>query len=401
MNTKTTLFLDKKIARPFAYLLNFIVRLVGMIASIDHNLDKDFRTIAICKFKGMGSIVQSTPMIAALRNKYPNAEIIYVSTKANEALLKRIKLIDTIVLVDDSSFFRFIKTNISSLLFLIRKRPQVYLDLEIYSDYSTLFTTFTLSKNRMGFYLRSSTFRMGIYTHMMFFNTDVPISDAYLQQAKILGIQRAEEELYDFSKDLIYNSDLDNYFVVNPNASDLRLERRWSKQKYIELISNLLEKYPNYKIVLIGSKGEATYTNEISSNFKNDRILDMSGKTSLDELLGVISNAKLMITNDTGPMHLAFSMKIPVVCFFGPCSPEQYGIADKAYPIYRRIYCSPCVHDFETSPCKGNNVCMKLISVDDAISTINFAMKGEGGNLEINTKPIYSYDDLALGLVNR
>src|SRR5690606_41311836 len=98
---RSQILLDKYIAKPVAYLLNFIVRIAGKLLSIDHNLNKDFRTIAICKFKGMGSIIQATPMLQAIRNRFPDAEIIFVSSVANKSLLEKIDLVNTIITLDD------------------------------------------------------------------------------------------------------------------------------------------------------------------------------------------------------------------------------------------------------------------------------------------------------------
>lgn len=94
MKTRTQILIDRVIAKPLAILLNFVTRIAGQIFRIDHSLDKPFKRLAICKFKGMGSIIQATPLLLALRNRYPDAEIIFVSTKANEKLLKNIKTID-------------------------------------------------------------------------------------------------------------------------------------------------------------------------------------------------------------------------------------------------------------------------------------------------------------------
>src|SRR5690554_3597442 len=142
--------------------MNFLVRIVGKILRINHDLDKDFKRIAICKFKGMGSIIQATPMIEALRTQFPNAEITFVSTQTNKTVLKKIKYVDSIICVNDQNIFKLFSSLFLSLFKLMRKRPDVYIDLEIYSNFSTLFTLFTFSKNRIGFYLRSSSFNMGI-----------------------------------------------------------------------------------------------------------------------------------------------------------------------------------------------------------------------------------------------
>ena len=274
-------------------------------------------------------------------------------------------------------------------------------DLEIYSNYSTLFTLFTFSKNRIGFYLRSSSYKMGIYTHMMFFNPRVPISEVYLQLAKTIGCDTEGAHLFSLSEN---ESDAekasDKYIIINPNASDLRLERRWNKSNFIELIELILINYPDLEVLLIGSANEKEYTDEIFSKIKNQRLKNLAGKTSIDELTKLIANATLMISNDTGPMHIAFCTKTPIICLFGPCSPDQYGMSEFAHIIYKNAYCSPCVHDFEIPPCKGDNVCMKLISTKEVFSLFqklnkNPTMKSEFAGQEF----VYLNDKIVLGKV--
>jgi ADP-heptose:LPS heptosyltransferase len=401
MNVRSQLIIDKYIAKPIAYLLNFLVRLVGKLLRINHKLDRDFTRIAVCKFKGMGSIIQATPMLQALRNKYPNAEIIFVSTRGNQKILEKIDLIDTIVTVDDSGFFKFIGSNIKSLFFLMRNRPQVYFDLEIYSDYSTLFTLFTFSTNRVGFYLRSSSFRMGIYTHMMFYNPRVPISHVYLQLAQLLGCDAEGTSLYTLTPTQKTPHEKP-YIVINPNASDLRLERRWGKKNFTALIHFLLDKHPEFDILLIGSKGEQDYTASIASEIDDDRLINTAGTTSIDGLIDLVAGARLMISNDTGPMHIAFCTKTPVVCLFGPCSPNQYGVSENAHVIYKNVYCSPCVHDFTVPPCKGDNVCMKLIEQIEVNAKVSeLLQRSETISQAKNEEFLYKEDGNVFGQVNR
>ena len=401
MNVKNQLLIDKYIAKPTVFLLNFLVRIVGKLTSINHDLNTEFKTIAICKFKGMGSILQATPMIEAIRCRYPNAQIIFVSTKSNMNLLEKIDWIDTIITVDDSNFLKFVKTNIRSIFLLMRIRPELYIDLEIYSDYSTLFSLFTLSKNRIGFYLRSSSFRMGIYTHMMFFNPRVPISNVYLQIAQLIGCDTENKKLFPLKSNNL-TTRKHQYLVINPNASDLRLERKWGKDKFIELIQIILQNYSEFDILLIGGKDEVEYTTEIEKAINSDRVFNTSGKTSIDELVNIITHAKLMISNDTGPMHIAFCTNTPIICLFGPCSPEQYGINNEAHIIYKNAYCSPCVHDFEIPPCKGNNVCMHLIPVNEVFEKTKALIDNQTSlNSQKMTDFIYKVKNNVLGKVYR
>lgn len=400
MNTQSKILLDKIFAKTVAFFLNVIVRLVGKILSIDHDLNKEFKTIAISKFKGLGSILQSTPMIHAIRQRYPDAEIIYVTTPANRALLEKIHWIDTIIVVDDSSFFKFIWSNITALLQLIRKRPEIYFDLEIYSDYSTLFTTFTLAKNRVGFYLRSSSFRLGIYTHMMFFNARVPVSQIYLQLTKLIHCDTSSAEFYDFSN---YGEPRPKeYLVINPNTSDLREERRWEKSKFVQLIQKITTELPQYDVLLIGSKSEAAYVNEIMDAIPHPNVINTAGKTTLDELISIISHAQLLITNDTGPMHLSFCAKSPTVCLYGPSAPEKYVKNDSTYIIYHRLYCSPCVHDFEFAPCNGDNQCMQMIQVQEVYDQVLMALQNQKPvNRYENPPHILDQEKKVFGIINR
>ena len=78
MNVKRQIFLDRYAIRIFISLINIWVRILGFILRIDHSLDKSFKKIAVCKYKGLGSIIQATPLLRNLRLKYPNAKIVFV-----------------------------------------------------------------------------------------------------------------------------------------------------------------------------------------------------------------------------------------------------------------------------------------------------------------------------------
>lgn len=372
---------------------------MGKITSIDHRLDKDFEKIVICKFKGLGSIIQSTPMVEAFRKSYPNAEIIYLSTQSNRALLEKVEHIDTIYTIDDSSIFKLIQTLTKIQIQLLKKRPDVFIDLEIYSNFSTIVGVFSLSKNRIGYYLRSSSFKMGIYTHMMFFNSTLPISEVYFQLFRLFKKEFPKPNLYPLKSTSSIELP-EKYVVINPNASDLRIERRWDINNFKSIVEFLLL-HSDYSIVLIGSKGEKEYTDQLLKNHKSERLISLAGKTSMDELIKVIEKADLMITNDTGPMHIAFATGVSTICLFGPCSPEQYGNFNKTKVFYKKAYCSPCVHDFNIPPCMGNNACMKMIEVAEVKKSISdFIKNGKLDNIDSITI-VYEIPNTVLGLVNR
>ena len=126
-------------------------------------------------------------------------------------------------------------------------------------------------------------------------------------------------------------------------------------------------------------------------------IINLSGKTNLHELVETLRTADLLITNDTGPMHVANSLNTNVLALFGPCSPKQYGLGKNIKTIYKNVYCSPCVHEFVVPPCKGDNQCMKLISVDEVFEAyVNFNLSRTETAIQF-----VGESNVALGMVRR
>ncbi len=413
MKISNQIWLDKNIIRPIVILLNGFVRLAGKIFRINHNLNRDFKTIAICKYKGIGSIIQATPLIRTLRNKYPQAKIIFVTTKSHENFLTLIPDVDEIISIDDSSGRNLFLSFFPFLYKLISKNIAVYIDLEIYSHFSTLVTTLSMAKNRFGYYLRSSQYRMGCNTHMLFYNIQHPIAETYLQFARLLGCTEIENQLWNFStipqtdfsnNELLKNFSSKKYILINPNASDLRLERRWPLHSFAQLIDNIGNQFTDFNIGIIGSSGEKKYVEALilKTTIKNN-VVNLAGETSLSELFYLLKNATCFITNDTGPMHMAMAVNVKTIALFGPCSPGQYGNHSKVKPIYKNVYCSPCVHEFETPPCNGNNVCMQIIQVNEVFDSLNKTMEENMNPEKIFSDTIIYTDseNAVLGLVKR
>lgn len=288
-----------------------------------------------------------------------------------------------------------------------RYKIEVFFDLEIYSHFSSIITTLSLARNRLGFYLRSGNYRLGIYTHMMFYNIKSPVSLTYLQMARLLGCNEPVTDLFP----LVPNNDIPvneipatPYIVININASDLRIERRWPASYFSGLIERITEN-DNRKIILIGNRIEKPYVENFYNSLKQkEQIVNLAGKTSLNSLLSILKNADLLITNDTGPMHLAFALRCKVIALFGPCSPSQYGYHKNTGIVYKNIYCSPCVHEFDRPPCKGENICMKSISVNDVYQVFLTFNESDPVSSHKNNQPIiYAIDKEAFipGMITR
>jgi ADP-heptose:LPS heptosyltransferase len=101
------------------------------------------------------------------------------------------------------------------------------------------------------------------------------------------------------------------------------------------------------------------------------RAANLAGQLSIRSLLEALGAAKLFLTVDSGPLHLAALTDTPTVALFGPETPSLYGsLGSRIRTLYAGVYCSPClnVYNTKTAPCNGNNICMQGIGAPDVLS---------------------------------
>lgn len=393
MKTRTKMLIDSAIAEPAAWGLNVLARMAGGLARRDHRVDaQSVRTIVVVKLLGMGSIIQSTPLLAALKKRFPNARIILLTTATQKELVERLAHVDEAVYIDDRSLSSLVEGTTAAIVTLLRRGVDLYFDLEVYSAGTSIIGLLSLARNRYGLYRNTARFKNGICTHLVYFNVRMPVARIYLQlnlasggdaqEIEALGplIIRADDELGGRSKlKRAGMGDDAPYIVVNPNASDLLLERRWPKDSFVATIRELAER--GHNTVLIGAPNEAAYVSALYEDIpqaSRAKVANLAGQLTLGELFAVMSKARCVVTNDTGPMHIAFALNRPTVCLFGPSHPETYALLRHNIEIlYRPVFCSPCAHELDAPPCAGDNVCMQLITPGDVVGSV-LRLIGEG-----------------------
>jgi ADP-heptose:LPS heptosyltransferase len=396
MNTRRKISIDRLIGLPLAWSLNLVARLLGRFPGRDHRITPDnVRTIVVSKYVGMGSIIQATPLIRSLRCAFPGARIIFVTGTSCRRMVERLEHIDQIITVDDRRLFALARTTLRTIAQLMRERIDLYFDLEVYSAYASIIALLSLARNRIGFYRESAHHKKGVYTHLVYFNTRNPIRYVYLQLGRSIGCEPSQPECLgpirvsgadrEESANKLASAGVERgrYLVVNPNASDLMIERRWPIDRFADLIDGLLERH-DLSIVLIGSPAERPYVASLAERITHGdrgRVVNLAGELSLGGLFALLEGARGVVTNDTGPMHMAWALEVPTVCLFGPVDPSHYGWSKSGVKVlYSRVYCSPCVHEVDHPPCGGNNVCMQRIDVDRVARAIDEILSSSPAN---------------------
>ncbi|HUC85859.1 MAG TPA: lipopolysaccharide heptosyltransferase II [Candidatus Acidoferrales bacterium] len=119
--------------------------------------------------------------------------------------------------------------------------------------------------------------------------------------------------------------------------------KRWPVENFAELVRLLVPKYPESRFVILGDRGD-DLLGSIITEAAPERCLNLCGATSLPEMVEWIRRCDLMITNDTGPMHVAAALKKRLVALFGPTEPRRTGPYGQLENVVRvSLPCSPCM----------------------------------------------------------
>ncbi len=138
--------------------------------------------------------------------------------------------------------------------------------------------------------------------------------------------------------------------------------KRWPTRHFAALADQLAEEL-DALVVVTGAPNEAPLAREIARTARHP-LLNISGKTTLPQLIAILAESDVLVTGDSGPMHIACAVETPVVVMHGPTDPALSGPSSPDAIILRhKLWCSPCYDASSTAECRfGNPICMKAIA---------------------------------------
>jgi ADP-heptose:LPS heptosyltransferase len=330
-----------------------------------HRLKKPFvaarpiKKVAVMKFFGMGSIIVASRSLAALRDCYPGAEIHFVTFRSNQAILDILAMTDHNHYVDPSTPQSFLRTTLAVAAALRRARCDLVLDLEFFAKFPLVLGSLAGIPQKAGFYLTSETWRRELLDVTGFYNSYFHTSDIFLSLVYLcatsdhyyLGFNdwAAQYKYPTIEPSAIERAQLrtklaevspgigrgDPLFVINANTSpDLAPEaRKWPRQRYAQLADELVAHTPNARVCFIGAANEREYVRSVAALCTTPRHQVLAGELSLRELLVLFAESKLIVSNDSGPMHLACLVDAPIIGLFFADTPTLFA------PIGSRVRC--------------------------------------------------------------
>ena len=336
--------------------------------------------ILIVKLSAIGDVVHTLPSLAALRKLYPTAHITWVVEEASSDLLVGHPDLDRLLISRRKRWLEDLASpkhtagavrQIRAFLKALRDRPY---DLVI--DFHGLF------KSGLIVLLSGGRRKLG-YDSMqemsgLFLNEKIPEDmgkhavDRYLDFLRHLGAETPEPRFHiPVGEDNKNRVDAlleargiagdDRFVAVSPVA--LWETKLWDEKKFAMLCDRLIEEL-NMKTVLTGSRADGILQRIEKSMTRP--IANLGGLTTLRDLAYLFGRSALLITTDSGPMHVAAAMATPVVALFGPTSPSRTGPYGEGHVVIRKdLDCSPCFQ----KKC-DDLTCMKEISVEEVFEAV-------------------------------
>jgi heptosyltransferase II len=307
------------------HLANWLLKSRSPSGRID--LDQ-VRRIVVIKPCCLGDMLMATPVIRALHQHMPGAELYVATGEWTQPAIETNPRLDGIIRYPDSRA-------ILAAIQLGARLRRIGFDLGISLDRSPVPA---LAMRFAGIPIRAGidSHQRGIgLTHSVLPESGKHESELYLSTLTQLGISdfstypeyHVPDEALTATRDQMPSATPDRPVVVihpggavNPGVA--MMEKRWPATSYGELAS-LLGQQANATVVLVGSESDRNAVDTVRE-FARGPVIDLCSQLSLDELAAIASRASLYVGNDSGTTHLASSVGTPVVAIFGPTSPRVY-----------------------------------------------------------------------------
>ena len=305
------------------------------------------KNILIIKPSSLGDIVLSLPALTALRKSFPNAKIRWLIRPEFAPLLENHPHLNEIIPFDRRFLGKawFHPGALASLISLIRRLRRAEFDAVI--DFQGLFRTASLAwlsgcKKRFGM-ANAREFAHFFYTHKITQTHDcIHLVDFYLKIIQSAGapdlsvqfVLPHHPEAAEAVGRLLASNDIapDNYVVFVPGSA--HKDKRWPVEHFGVLADRISAQF-GFSIVAVGTAPEGALVERLKG-LANVPITNFVGHTSLSELIALLKTARLVVSNDTGPGHIAAALGTPLVLMFSWSNPARIAPYERSECIVAR-----------------------------------------------------------------
>ena len=316
--------------------------------------------VLIIKIAALGDIVDASTLIAEIKKEYPSSHITWVCAEDLKSLVSLFKGVDKIITIDRNLLKKGFFSRVRCALSLISKIALRRYDLCVVaqqSKYYNFFCSLTLSKKRQIIGGR---------------NGPLPARYRGNEYARLLsGSDFFSDRMPEFAQFDAPEDSTQGEILLMPAGAIHSIPyegiRRWPVENYVELARILTGR--GFEVGLIGDEKDKW----AEEYFDGIDVISYLGKLSIPQLVAKLKGCRVLISHDSGPMHLCFALKKPLVAILGPtyhreCLPPERELIKV---VKYDMPCSPCYNGTTFADCKEGQ-CMKKISVVDVLKAVDF-----------------------------
>ncbi len=332
------------------------------------------KRILVVNVNWLGDVIFSSPVFAALHKQYPGARICCLTVPRVADVARQIPCVDDVMIYDEKGKDRFLLGKVR----LVREIRAQNFDgaFLLHGSWTRALLVFLAGiPVRVGYNIKR---RGWLLTHRV----NVPQgmihrSDHYLNVVesfcglstvpRTTSLRVSSEDVAAAQGQLVSLGVKEHDFVVLMHIGGNWPLKRWPIENFAKLSDALTER-ENTKVVICGGVSEQVLKEHILKETVRKPII-MVGHTNFSQLVGLMKSVHVVVSADSGPLHVASSVATPVVGLFGPTHPDVTGPrgGGRASILYFHVGCNikPCYHE----QCQ-DNICMKAISVKDVVEKI-------------------------------
>ncbi len=272
-------------------------------------MKKEIKKILIIRFGAIGDVVHTTALFRAIKKLNPSVEIHYVTFYLSSTMIQNDPDLKKLWLIQNKKY--------NTLWKLAKELKKEKFDLCINlqnSNRAKFLSFFTGAKKNVSY---KKTFKLHAVEN--FWKTAKPVfKDLELPEA--LQIYLPEE----FKQNAIKHINTSSKIIgFNISLSSVRQGRKWKDAYWIELAEKLIKLDDNIEIILVGIKDDLELANKISD--LSDKVKSFCGKLSLSESAALMSHCNLLISSDTGPLHIATALNVKTIGLYGAAPVSRTG----------------------------------------------------------------------------
>ncbi len=330
---------------------------------------KEIKNIIVRMPNWVGDLVMATPVLQDLRDRFPKATITAMCLAHIAPILKYDPTINNLLAFTKAKGFIYQLTQRSIIMRL--QREQFDLGVLMPNSFSSAcFFKLGQVQHRLGYkgQLRSLMLSHGVdfpsYRNnqhltttykMMLESLSIPVSKTpprlFVTEAEVREVWGILSRFHFSSQNKIIG--------MNPGAT-YGSAKCWPPDRFRQVIKNMIAADPNHVVLLFGTSGQRKLIKDIGHGMPR-QVVDLSGMTTIRQLMAFISICNIFFTNDSGPMHIADALRVPLVSVFGSTSSIVTGPYHGEHVVQKTVECSPCFR----RTCPIDFRCMKRIGVEE------------------------------------